>query len=552
MPANNAAPAEEVQTILKNSVSNAVGSISDTTLPKDFQEYLTLNNHLHQDVPSSSRIGAEPDMMNILPYSAMEQEVMPFPYANPPLHQSRRSTERGILESMSTTFDKRNPDWFHRQEETPSSWKTLKQSSPWIQASRTIKIAIENVKERIETSPLIGSDRMSPTYLNQSPPLAHVPSPSRQPVTEWKNSSPLRTGSVVLEEPIIQMCARLDGPIMFSGIPSNIPPLIWDINRTHHITIPLTFSSILEARYCWDFLMDRALQFLRQTLFNRKYAPTKRDPPSEIERQYSLYMSQLSAFGRALEPILDSATTSSGYIINPAAVVISVHLKSTVVALSAVTSFSEMVYDSKLPSFRYIVRSCDRLIESYSTIHLPRTRRFSLEIGIIPPLHIVITKCREPNIRRAALALLARSPRQEGTWDSILTARMGRWLVNCEEEGLQLPVDMGPRSSDAGPVRISYQHQQSLSEAWQPSEFPFAMATPRSFGQQSHTMRSSAHTSTPIMGQQENVWMVPEQNRMRLTVMKLNAADRFMLVKCQRALLGADGTRDERETVLAW
>ncbi len=45
-------------------------------------------------------------------------------------------------------------------------------------------------------------------------------------------------------------------------------------------------------------------------------------------------------------------------------------------------------------------------------------------------------KCRHPVIRRKAVALLYSSPRQEGVWDSILTARVAERLIGIEEAGL--------------------------------------------------------------------------------------------------------------------
>ncbi len=45
-------------------------------------------------------------------------------------------------------------------------------------------------------------------------------------------------------------------------------------------------------------------------------------------------------------------------------------------------------------------------------------------------------KCRHPVIRRKAVSLLYSSPRQEGIWDSILTARVAERLIGIEEAGL--------------------------------------------------------------------------------------------------------------------
>jgi hypothetical protein len=57
----------------------------------------------------------------------------------------------------------------------------------------------------------------------------------------------------------------------------------------------------------------------------------------------------------------------------------------------------------------------------------------TLSPGIILPLHIVTTRCRDPHLRRRALALLERCNRKEGQWDSQVCARWGRKVVETEE-----------------------------------------------------------------------------------------------------------------------
>ena len=49
-----------------------------------------------------------------------------------------------------------------------------------------------------------------------------------------------------------------------------------------------------------------------------------------------------------------------------------------------------------------------------------------------------------------------------------------------------------------------------------------------------------------------NDWIVPEKNRVQLMVVDFHIPDRYIKVKCQRALEGKDGRREERETVIAW
>ena len=61
---------------------------------------------------------------------------------------------------------------------------------------------------------------------------------------------------------------------------------------------------------------------------------------------------------------------------------------------------------------------------------------FALDLGIVPPLFVVATKCRDRKLRRDAIRLLLSSPRREGMWDSILSGRVAQWIMEIEEEGL--------------------------------------------------------------------------------------------------------------------
>lgn len=84
--------------------------------------------------------------------------------------------------------------------------------------------------------------------------------------------------------------------------------------------------------------------------------------------------------------------------------------------------------------------------QTYMANHIKPS--FSADLGIVPPLYVVATKCRSPLLRRQAIQLLRSSSRREGMWDSELTARIGSWIMNIEEEDEHLPV-MTPGRSPA-------------------------------------------------------------------------------------------------------
>jgi hypothetical protein len=83
---------------------------------------------------------------------------------------------------------------------------------------------------------------------------------------------------------------------------------------------------------------------------------------------------------------------------------------------------------------------------------------FALDLGIVPPLFVVATKCRDRKLRRDAISLLLSSPRREGMWDSILSGRVGQWIMNIEEQGLSPYIG----SFDAATREVVPDHQRVM------------------------------------------------------------------------------------------
>ncbi|KAG4025119.1 hypothetical protein MFRU_066g00220 [Monilinia fructicola] len=429
--------------------------------------------------------------------------------------------------------------------------------------------------ESTHTPPSMGNTPPPTAYRSsQSPPV--LANPRKRPIQSRSPTPPILQNDFTLEENIMQAFVRLDGQGLFFGMTPGIPPLIWDIHSTHHIPIPRAFTSFSEAQHCWDFLMDRTLQYYRRTLFNRKFASTKSDTPSEIAQQYAGYSAELNEFERAFQPILNSAISPQGEVLNQAAIVLTTHLKATAITLSAVTSTSEMVYDSFMNDFRYIVEAAELLVtRSEATPSVLNSSRFSFDIGVVPPLHVVATKCREPNIRRKAVDLLFRTPRQEGMWDGVLSARIGRWIISCEEDGLDIPMRFETPYVQPDYHNQSFQYEQSpqsydelLSpEYWSNGEIvpdvdilqeSFASYWSQSQSPTPRTPSSLTLACTPPMKERapgprrNNVWMVPEDKRFQLVVVDFHIQERYIRVKCKRSVPKKDGTREERETIIAW
>jgi hypothetical protein len=452
---------------------------------------------------------------------------------------------------------------------------------------------------KTSTISVLSSSTVLP-LVSYTPPSTepHTPSPSNPTFAHNTSGSslkrplasrsptpiPILQNDLTIEEILIQTFVRLDGQGLFFGMIPGIPPLYWDIHKVWHVPIPPSFPDFHTAQRCWDFLQDHVLQFYRRTSFDRTYAPASSDSPASIAKQHATYLKQLSTFATSFQPYLDNAITPDGAITNPAALVLSLYQKCVSIVLATVPHDSEMFYDAFLPDFQYITRTCALLIAAQDVTCLPRNTRFSFDIGIVPPLHVTATKCRDPVVRREAIDLLFASPRQEGMWDGVLSARIGRWIVSCDEEGLpppDLPKDRGGWFSSMGgekqqsypsPPRIIDEPINKTRGGWENGKWISEVVSgvvgrgANQFG--SKSLGGDLENSIGMRASIEGVprpkklerkaeeggveWRVPEENRVQLIVVDFHIPDRYIKVKCQRALLSRDGSREERETVIAW
>lgn len=233
----------------------------------------------------------------------------------------------------------------------------------------------------------------------------------------------------------------------------------------HHDPIPEQFESSREARITWDSLVERIFRFT-ETMFSYvsgQNGPRGILPPSLLA--YGMgFKDQIQAWSDAYEHILASRTAPNISHQEKAAIAV---LKMTQIMshilLLMTFSASEMQFDAFTAQFKTIVelaaevvgdeerraaaRRCpDPLLcthpldpwtemfgkPEYAARHIKPS--FSADLGIVPPLFVVATKCRDPDIRRQAISLLKSSSRREGMWDSELAARIGIWVAGIEEQ----------------------------------------------------------------------------------------------------------------------
>lgn len=225
------------------------------------------------------------------------------------------------------------------------------------------------------------------------------------------------------------------------------------------------FTTLREARLAHEGTLDRGIRFLERLQAAQNHAMGFF--PSDWKQYGLAYVGELSTWEAAFRPLF--ATRHDDPSLSPRertaiATLQMEHTNARVLFLSLFSS-TEAAFDAFVPQFATIVELAREVVASdeaaaiaasrcpppppqncahhrwddppsvinggYAAYHLKPS--FTADLGIVPPLFMVATKCREPTLRRQAISLLRSSARREGMWDSELVARIGQWIMELEE-----------------------------------------------------------------------------------------------------------------------
>ncbi|KAI9149197.1 mercuric reductase [Paramyrothecium foliicola] len=224
---------------------------------------------------------------------------------------------------------------------------------------------------------------------------------------------------------------------------------------------PYHFGDVCEARIAADKLMERLIRFIER-LYAAKEEPSNVLP--ESWQQYGFrFREQLDAWFEAYEPILESRSAPHVSPLEKSAI-IALRMFTVMVYVLFLTLFydTEEHFDAFMPYFKIIVDMGLELVREEelraTTVHCSHTGpcqhrqsahwgslgspdflafhikpSFAADMGIVPPLFLVATKCRDPVLRRQAIQLLRSSARREGMWDSSMIAKIAEWIMILEE-----------------------------------------------------------------------------------------------------------------------
>jgi hypothetical protein len=158
-----------------------------------------------------------------------------------------------------------------------------------------------------------------------------------------------------------------------------------------------------------------------------------RGPTLAIRADCEQYISDIykwvEAAGNWLDPLKVSDPTK-----RVVAVLLQIHVHMNIITLVSMSFTSETSYDELLPEFRAITNLSASIIgELLDPSQDSAFYRFDL--GILPGIYLVGTRCRDRYVRGQAIDLMLSSHFTEGVWDSFCTGSISKRIRSIEEEG---------------------------------------------------------------------------------------------------------------------
>ncbi|TVY85209.1 hypothetical protein LSUE1_G000764 [Lachnellula suecica] len=226
---------------------------------------------------------------------------------------------------------------------------------------------------------------------------------------------------------------------IFSGLGTQVRLVIGGENlkryevlffATAYDDLPLSFTSIQEAKNMFQY---------GRCLFNNSAAQSSsnlvQDPPA-VETLVRFQTLTLK-FSLALREFIKSNSLSFTPKEDIAVAVLQLHVLSGYISmhLGLLPSTRRPHWTEFITQFEEMIALGEKIVASISPGNSLRgqTTSYCLDLGFVIPIYSVAIQCRDPILRRKAIALLRSTPRQEGLWNSVLIAKAAERIMEIEE-----------------------------------------------------------------------------------------------------------------------
>lgn len=279
-------------------------------------------------------------------------------------------------------------------------------------------------------------------------------------LSDWLSANDRKTSCLVRDE-LLPIFIRLNIQVK-TLVEFPFPSL--ELDDAESSSLPKSFSSLQGARASLYSQMNKILDFIQTDetfLYNSSDQPDhilsevfataqeqNRDetfrfsPLRSSEEIFAAYqeksrmLGMLEGWKAVFDAFILQFSSRMGSRELGGAILLQIHYISAWIAISTCHSRLQSVFDEYKPQFEKIVSLSKSLVAAGDTegSSFERTN-FWVDIGVIGPVYLAATRCRDPVVRRQAVEIL-RIPRREGAWDSEATAKVADRIIALEEAGL--------------------------------------------------------------------------------------------------------------------
>jgi len=202
-------------------------------------------------------------------------------------------------------------------------------------------------------------------------------------------------------------------------------------------SIPSNFSSIDKARDCLDSCLcsiyHQTITAQFQGLKTYDFSESPAGPASQLG------LDSLNQWSTGFKSFILAYKGTFPPKEQKAAILLEVQQLTGFILASAAPFTQETIFDSFEKDFSQIITLAAHFLSNNNGSDAdPETGCFpAFDMGILPHLYLVASRCRHPSIRRQALQLLQLGPRQEGIWHRDVLANTAERIMAIEESGLE-------------------------------------------------------------------------------------------------------------------
>ncbi|PVH75222.1 hypothetical protein DL98DRAFT_602241 [Cadophora sp. DSE1049] len=193
-------------------------------------------------------------------------------------------------------------------------------------------------------------------------------------------------------------------------------------------SIPASFINIFQSRNYLDNEYNCVFDFFRsiREIDHGNEADTK-----AMQEKKDHHLDRLRSWDAANRKMAAESVPSEGHPYSSGVLYLDLYFTVISVILKTICAPSEMVFDEYLAEFKHIYTTSEILVQNA----IAGTPMLSLDMCVIPPLCMLVCKCRFLPLRLKALKLLESTPDREGMWDRVTILKLCRQKINIEEQG---------------------------------------------------------------------------------------------------------------------